>query len=808
MFYRSIAFVVFHASSCFAGLAPESVAVVANGDSWASLTVANEYVYLRHIPPNNVIVLKGLTSFDLIDVDRFRSEILEPVMSALDERGIREQIDCITYSVDLPYSVSVQRDIGGNPFPQVITPVASTNGLTYLVEAVLRKDAAEYLRLDVNRYCRRTLPLVTGEALTAGERAEYQRGMTLYDAKKYDEAAKVIGSLTRVKRTDPGMLYNLACCLALANKPDDAIRSLKNAVAHGWRNHGQTTSDPDMKILQDREDFKKLVAEMKASKIEVQPVCGFRSNITWAEDGQPGTDGPRYILSTMLGITSGRGNSVAETLASLKRSASADGTVPKGTIYFLKNGDVRSTTRDWAFPFAMEQLRSCGVSCVTEDGVLPQNHKDVAGTVVGIADFKWTDSRSIIQPGAICEHLTSCGGMIGERDGQTPCTEWIRAGAAGTSGAVTEPFALQEKFPTAFMHLFYAQGGTLAEAFYQAINGPYQLLVIGDPLCRPWGRDSQITIPGISAGTTIRGKFELLPAVENSAGAVGDFVLFVDGREIAAAAPGTPLVLDSAKFDDGDHTLVTIARHKDGVQSVSRVEHAVKFSTHKKSVKVVNKPASKIEFGKLVAIELESPGASNIQVMHLGREVAKVSGAKGRVEIDTAALGIGHVSLIAIANFGTSQEHARAIVANTEIFPPNTIPPATVKAGSKFEKGLAVSVKGSADVEVKDTYSADWLAKSGIENGESFVAQGYFCAEADLYQLQLRTNLEIKTEIDGVEVMAVDDDAWHYAPAKLAAGRHLLRLTGKGASGAFCDLRFGAAGTAHPSEAKFSHVTK
>ncbi len=45
-----------------AGLSPESVALVVNGDSWASLTVANEYAALRRIPARNVILLHGLTA--------------------------------------------------------------------------------------------------------------------------------------------------------------------------------------------------------------------------------------------------------------------------------------------------------------------------------------------------------------------------------------------------------------------------------------------------------------------------------------------------------------------------------------------------------------------------------------------------------------------------------------------------------------------------------------------------------------------------------------------------------------------------
>ena len=60
--------------------------------------------------------------------------------------------------------------------------------------------------------------------------------------------------------------------------------------------------------------------------------------------------------------------------------------------------------------------------------------------------------------------------------------EFLRHGAAGSSGTVTEPYAIQAKFPTPFIQTVYAHGYTLGEAFYQSVSGPYQLLIVGDAL--------------------------------------------------------------------------------------------------------------------------------------------------------------------------------------------------------------------------------------------------------------------------------------------------------------------------------------
>ncbi len=433
-----------------AGQSPESVVVVVNADSWASLTVANEYARLRHIPAGNFVALSGLSSFDGMGPDEFRAQILGPVLKAIDDRGLRAQVDCIAYSVDLPSVIWVQSDMNGKKFPQVITAAASANSVTYLHELFMQKDTA-YLDLDINRYARRTLPMADGKPLSAVERAEYARGVTLYDAKKFAEAVAAIAPLLVEPRNDAGVYYNFACCQALAGDADGAFASLKRAVEIGWRNHGQMTSDPDLASLAERADLKELVASMKARKVEVQETRGFRGEYAWGSDGAPAAQGSRYLLSTMLGVTAGRGNSVREVLECLRRAEQADATEPKGTVYIERNGDVRSTTREWAFAPLVDALRKLGVTALIEDGVLPVGKRDVAGAVIGIADFNWADSKSTILPGAICEHLTSCGGMMGERDGQTPCTAFIRAGAAGSSGAVTEPYALQAKFPSPFI---------------------------------------------------------------------------------------------------------------------------------------------------------------------------------------------------------------------------------------------------------------------------------------------------------------------------------------------------------------------
>ncbi|MCE9557340.1 MAG: tetratricopeptide repeat protein [Armatimonadetes bacterium] len=726
-----------------AGLSPQNVAVVVNGDSWASLTIANEYSRLRQIPQSNVIVLKNLSGFDLTDADHFRSEILNPVFAELKSRGILSQIDCITYSADIPYSVSVNGDMVGKQFPQVITPTASTNGLTFLHQLVEAKDT-DYLSLNISRYNRRLLPLPVGTRLNVAEQAEYAKGIGLYDAKKYPEAIAILSKLVTVKRSDANIYYNLACCYSLAKQYDEALLTLRAAVGAGWRNFGQTSSDPDLAPLAEKEEFQRILRMLKAAQIEVQPGVGFESRLSWDESGAPGATGPQYMLSTMLGVTSGRGNSVREVLDCLARAKTADFTVPKGSIYFPKNGDVRSTTREWGFAPAVNALKLLGVNAAVEDGILPKDHADVAGAMIGIADFDWSKSGSKILPGAIVEHLTSFGGIISERAGQSPCTDFIRAGATGSSGTVTEPFALQEKFPSPFMHVQYAKGFTLAESFYQSLYGPYQLLVIGDPMCRPWAKPLKIT-SNIAPGSVLKGTVSISPAADRK-GDVARYEVTLDGKPVTDSKA---LTINTSNIADGNHVLGIVALEKSDTQAKTQILIPIVVNNHARKLTAATATAS-VEFGGRFKVDASCPGASALELMHLGRGVGKISAAKGAIEINTTQIGIGTITLQPVATIGTERVFGTPIMV--KVSAPTAIAPTGAEGATV--PGLCLTMPGKPSVKVLDTIDPNFLSKLTSGGNQEFTLTGYYTApEDDLYQLQIRSNAKVRVDVNGKEIL-------------------------------------------------------
>ncbi|HMP07115.1 MAG TPA: hypothetical protein PJ982_12250, partial [Lacipirellulaceae bacterium] len=137
-------------------------------------------------------------------------------------------------------------------------------------------------------------------------------------------------------------------------------------------------------------------------------------------------------------------------------------------------------------------------------------------------------------PGALVDNLTSQGAVLSRTQGpqaQTRVSEYIRLGAAGASGTVVEPFAITQKFPTPALHVHYGRGSSLAEAFYQSVEGPFQLLVVGDPLCQPWAAIPEVTGPDVKEGQLLAGEGTLAPPAKLAAGRNGRrWELFVDGK--------------------------------------------------------------------------------------------------------------------------------------------------------------------------------------------------------------------------------------------------------------------------------------
>jgi tetratricopeptide (TPR) repeat protein len=87
-----------------------------------------------------------------------------------------------------------------------------------------------------------------------------------------EESLRSARELAILAHGNPSELYNAACALAsiIPNAGEserqalatEAVQILKEAAAAGWNDAGKASRDPDLAPLRDRDDFRRLLAEM------------------------------------------------------------------------------------------------------------------------------------------------------------------------------------------------------------------------------------------------------------------------------------------------------------------------------------------------------------------------------------------------------------------------------------------------------------------------------------------------------------------------------------------------------------------
>lgn len=379
---------------------------------------------------------------------------------------------------------------------------------------------------------------------------------------------------------------------------------------------------------------------------------GFQSEFAYAPTGKRSSKGMRYMLSAMLGVTIDRGNSVSEIVHYLERAASADGTQPKGTVYYARNDDIRSKTRHDTYKSAAREVQLAGVHAEVVDAVFPQHKSDIIGVSSGKARVGVQRSGSTFLPGALVDNFTSAGGQFENPKrppGQTPISEFLRHGAAGACGTVVEPFAISQKFPSATIHLHYVRGCSLAEAFYQSVSGPFQQLLVGDPLCTPWAKDLGVKPEELEDGDSISGTVEIKPiATDQELTAIKEFDLYVNGKHHASCAPGQTLTLNTTEMEDGYHQLHLVGTDRTPIEMQDHWRGEVSVSNGRDALQILVDEQN-LGSSNQVAVRVVSTNAAGVTLWHNGRIVGASEKSPETIYIKQELLGSGPVTLTAIS---------------------------------------------------------------------------------------------------------------------------------------------------------------
>ena len=572
---------------------PENTLVVVNADSPDSLAIASRYVQLRKIPTINVVKLRGITTikkhgFESSSTGAFQQEILNPILEAMKDRGIEAQIDCITYSSGFPTRINFQPELlkylkntGKKYSLQLHAPWASLTSLTYFHNNVF-SDRPNFLELDSNRYATTQSTKILRNPFEGEEAELYSAAERSLAKKNYSEAAKILFQLGKRHPNQVSVSYALARALALKGDNEKAIEMLSYAQSTGFAHRTLVARDSSFADLRNDAAFQSVLSKMEDLPERILPTRGFSGRSYWSKNGWACTSegqGERYVLSTVLALTGKNQSTLQQALTQIERSVGADGSEPEGNVYFAKHNDPRSKTRQPQFRFAAAELKSIGRSAKVIGDTCPKEDDQVVGATLGSPVLDWKKSGSQFAPGALCDNLTSYGAFWGKA-GQTQLSEFINAGAAGASGTVYEPFTIHPKFANARLHAHYARGCTLAESYYQSVSGPFQLLIVGDPLCCPFGDFPKFEVEGLKSNAVVKKDFELAIQAADDGPAIRSYEMFYDGVFLTTIKNPEKFRVAIDDMSDGRHEIriVGIANTPIANRTSWQIEFAVKKS--------------------------------------------------------------------------------------------------------------------------------------------------------------------------------------------------------------------------------------
>ena len=588
---------------------------------------------------------------------------MQPIFQQMKERRLGN-IDYIVYSADFPTAISVsehleklQQDLEKRNQSaafnrQFYLPQGSINSLTFFAGAVM-SDSPYYIMLDANMYYRQPAQTILRRPFNGELQSEFESAIGAFEKEAGPEYEQAIQKLEGFARRNPrqvAALYWLARFYGQQGNAEKATFWLNQAVRSGWAFRTQTQSDLAFGSVQQDENFASLVARIPDLPFDFVTTLGFKQDFGWGPNGYLNLDpkqGNRYFLSTVLAATRGHGNTEKEAVRQLSLSMKADETHPAGTFYFSDTTDIRNQTRKPNYQYAIDALSALGHTAEIINTPLPVGKRDVLGLSTGAASFSWVASGSKFVHGAIADNLTSYGGRLAVA-GQTKLSEFLRHNAAGASGTVIEPFALQAKFPHPLIHVHYARGCTLAESFYQAVQSPFQLLIVGDALCQPFAVRPTIKVTGVAAGEKVKGKIKLRFDAAEASLPIGKLEMYVDGVQVLQSPMRQQIVFDTTGIPDGYHELRFVVVANDPIQTTGRAIIPIVVDNDGWSTSLTTDKSEYMVSDEITFVA-ESNYGDSIELVHNMRSIAKQNGRKVEFKIPGQLLGRGPVKLEAVA---------------------------------------------------------------------------------------------------------------------------------------------------------------
>ncbi len=615
-----------------------------------------------------------------IELEDFRNKILKPVLAEIDGRGIASATRVIAYSAGFPVGVKIHahhKEVTEPTVKKYQAPLASINGLTFFYRYVLADDPA-YLNFGSNLYARGKFSRHFVNPFSGDLKDKFNRAADLLKEQKFADASPLWVELQEAMPGMPGVAIRAAESLAEEDRLDEARKMILAAIKAGWWSASYLQDTPALEKCLDDPNIQKLLPLLDDSPTAWQGPHAFSATVGWTLTGSPvdvKKGGMPYLCSCMLAVVEPTASTLGGAVRVLRRAGQADRTFPSGRFAFTASGDVRAKTRFPGVADAVVYLQEHGHDTEIFRGTVPEKAGGIIGLMTGTATASLLDKPWILQRGAIAENLTSFGAAFGNRS-QTKLTEFLAAGAAMSSGTVTEPYSLQPKFPMPMLYGYYARGLSAIESFYQSVASPYQLLIVGDPLTQPFAKapDEVVEISFISEGKRRMRIARRSLGLKAPKSPTKTIEVYVDDRlfRVTAAVPAIEVNWpeNAAGVYDVRATLTGLDRTEPRLSFVDEIDVAGEHPAPAAEIVTPRQAAASFSddgsSASPIEVKLTCPGADRIELHHLGESLAAVDDSSGTVTVETDRLGGGPLRFRPIAMFGDTRVRGKTVVDYVE----------------------------------------------------------------------------------------------------------------------------------------------
>jgi hypothetical protein len=318
---------------------------------------------------------------------------------------------------------------------------------------------------------------------------------------------------------------------------------------------------------------------------------------------------------------------------------------------------------------------------------------------------------------------------------------------------VAEPYSFQEKFPVPLIHAWYADGCSLAESFYQSVKAPYQLIIVGDPLARPFAAFASIKLksPQLlrpwSGIVTIEADVQPVPGKP-----VSKLEFWVDGQYQFDAPLDEAFSWDTRTVEDGSHEIRLVAIEDSGIEtrSSSRFISRVFNGDHRVDVDNLSRP---IGYADSVEITGTAPGAERVEIIRGYRALgaATVKDSRWRITIPAETLGIGPVSFFVRASYQDGLSVRSDPVSLSIGMPDSLVPAMEEKPPGDGLSAIAYDKKGNEhhlvisqlDGRLKE------LRKNKLKVGQLRLDGFIHVAKPGFYQLAVAASGRLRLSVNG-----------------------------------------------------------